>query len=221
MFHRVLFVEDDTDYALTLMDYCYGTEFRFSLVDNVEVALSKMYSQNFDILLLDINLKKSSGIELLKELKRTNNYKPTIFLTSDSSSATAVECFQIGCEDYVRKNCDMMEIVERLRVCVKKNYLEKSDLVELRRGYTYNIATKKLIKEDEEIKLPQKEHIMLDMLVKKRGITVTWEDIAEGLWAPSDCVSYASVRVYVNSLKKILGRDSIINSKGVGYRLVI
>ena len=219
--HKILFVEDSILYAETLIDFLSDYSFEISHVTNQRDALEKLYKENFDLYLLDINLESSNGIELLSSLRAANDTKPALFLTSDSSSTTAVECFQVGCDDYIRKNCDMDEIAERIKLTLKKCYPQKNSLVALGDGYWYNIEEKIVLQNDLVIELAQKELTLLELLIKKRGSTVLWDEITAELWSPSENISVASVRVYINALKKILGKDAIKNIKGVGYKLSI
>ncbi len=219
--HKILFVEDSILYAETLIDFLSDYSFEISHVTNQRDALEKLYKENFDLYLLDINLESSNGIELLSSLRAANDTKPALFLTSDSSSTTAVECFQVGCDDYIRKNCDMDEIAERIKLTLKKCYPQKNSLVALGDGYWYNIEEKIVLQNDLVIELAQKELTLLELLIKKRGSTVLWDEITAELWSPSENISFASVRVYINALKKILGKDAIKNIKGVGYKLSI
>jgi DNA-binding response OmpR family regulator len=197
-------------------------DFEIDHVISVKEAIEQVYRYNFDIYLLDINLQDSlNGMELLTKLRNFGDNKPALFLTSDSSSTKAIECFGIGCDDYIRKQCDMAEIAERIKLSIKKNYSQKSSIFKLQNGFEYNISSRELQKDGAKVELAQKELILLELLIKKAGVTVSWDEITATLWAPSDEISFASVRVYVNILKKILGKDAIQNSKGIGYKLVV
>lgn len=219
--HKILFVEDDELYASTLIDFFSDYEFEITHVKSATEALEKLYRQNFDLYLLDINLKNSNGIDLLNKLRNSNDNRPALFLTSDPSSKTALECFKVGCDDYIRKQCDIVEIVERIRVSIKKNFPQKGIQIELGNDCIFDPVLKILSKDNKELELAQKELILLEILVKKIGVTVSWDEIGSALWAPSENISFASVRVYVNTLKKYLGKNSILNIKGVGYKLAV
>lgn len=219
--HKILFVEDDELYANTLIDYLEDYEFEFTHTNSLNSAIEQIYNHNFDIYLLDINLQDSNGMELLAKIRESKDTKPALFLTSDSSSKRAVECFGLGCDDYIRKQCDMGEIAERIKLAIKKNYPQKNSLFALPNDHLFDMEARELLYENSKVELAQKELMLLELLVRKCGTTVTWDEITSTLWAPSDEISFASVRVYINALKKLLGKESIQNSKGIGYKLVI
>ena len=63
-----------------------------------------------------------------------------------------------------------------------------------------------------------KDFELLYLLVKERGKVVTKEMIHERLWSSSEEINEGSIRVYINNLKKIFGKESILNIRGIGYR---
>ena len=219
--HKLLLIEDDKMYAHTVIDAISSYGFEISWANSIDEAITQIYLENFDIFIMDINLGSGSGIEFLRELKISGHDKPTLFLTSDISSATAVECFKIGCDDYVRKNCAMDEIIERIRLSIKKNYPKNDNLITLPNGYVYNGLSRELQKDNVSIEIALKELLLLELFIKRQGITLSHDEIAAALWAPSENSSFASLRVYINSIKKLLGKDTIHNAKGIGYKFVI
>ena len=83
----------------------------------------------------------------------------------------------------------------------------------------YKQKEKKLINKDEELILSNKLSNLLNILIEHKNTLVTKEEICSRLWDWDKQPSEGSLRVYINELKKIIGKEMIINQKGIGYKL--
>lgn len=217
--NKILFVEDDELFRESTKEFLEEEGFLVTEAASFEEAVEVGYKDVFDLYLLDINLGNKTGIDLLKEIRSFGDKKPALMLTSHNSPKIAVECFDSGCDDFVRKPCDPEELVARIKSKLREFFGEKISIIELEGGYRFDLNKKMLTKSGEDVDLSQKELELLSLLVRNKNSTVTIETIQSELWAASKEPSYGSIRVYVNSLKKVLGKDSIVNIKGIGYRL--
>jgi DNA-binding response OmpR family regulator len=218
---KILIVEDDRLYGESITEYLEECGFEVLLVSSVQGAIKASFQVNFDLYIFDIFLQNENGIELLRELKLAKKDMTTLFLTSDPSSARAIECFDAGCTDYIRKSCDMGEIVARIQNALRAKTNQIGEYLTLESGHRYDFSAKMLSLDDEMYDLNPKEFLLLELLLSKRGAFVTLEEITDKLWASAEDPSFGSLRVYISSLKKILGKDAIKNSRGVGYKLVV
>lgn len=217
--NKILFVEDDELFRESTKEFLEEEGFLVTEAASFEEAVEVGYKDVFDLYLLDINLGNKTGVDLLKEIRSFGDKKPALMLTSHNSPKIAVECFDNGCDDFVRKPCDPEELVARIKSKLREFFGEKISIIELDGGYRFDLNKKMLTKNGEDVDLSQKELELLSLLVRNKNSTVTIETIQSELWAASKEPSYGSIRVYVNSLKKVLGKDSIVNIKGIGYRL--
>lgn len=216
---KILFVEDDLLFRESTVELLELEGFKVSEAASYEEAIEVGFGELFDLYLLDINLGQKSGIELLKELRAFGDNRPVIMLTSHKSPEVAVECFEGGSDDFIRKPCAPEELIARIKSKLRDSFGQKSKTIPLRNNLSFDLDKKKLLGAEGEIDLSQKELELLTLFVKYKNSTVTLETIERGLWPASKEPSYGSIRVYVNYLKKILGAESIVNIKGIGYRL--
>lgn len=217
---KILIVEDDRLYGESIAEYLEECGFVVRLVSSVQSALAASFEENFDLYIFDIFLQKENGVELLRELKSAKHDMTALFLTSDPSSAKATECFEAGCADYIRKSCDISEIVARVKNALRASKSHEKRLL-LESGHLYDFSAKTLSFDDTTYDLNQKEFLLLELLLSRRNAFVTLEEITDELWASADEPSFGSLRVYVSNLKKILGKDAIRNTRGVGYKIVV
>lgn len=219
--NKILFVEDDLLFRESIKDFLESEGFDVKEAGSFEEALEIGYKEVFDLYLLDINIGKKSGIVLLRELRSFGEHKPILMLTSHKSPEIAAECFEVGCDDFIRKPCDGVELAARIKAKLRDSFGQKNKIVALRDGLFFDFDKKMVTDKGGPVDLSQKELELLSLLLRNKNLTVTLEDIQSNLWAASQEPSYGSIRVYINSLKKLLGKDSIINIKGIGYRLEI
>jgi len=219
--NKILLVEDDALYGETLVDYLEENGFAVRSVSSVQGALDASFRDNFDIYIFDIYLQNENGINLLRELKDAKPSITALFLTSDPSSTRATECFDAGCFDYIRKSCDFDEILARIKNAVRTVSHQVSKCLELDTGHRYDFSAKTLTINETVYDLNLKDILLLELLLSKRGVFVTLDEITDKLWASAEEPSFGSLRVYISNLKKILGKESIQNVRGLGYKLVI
>lgn len=215
---KILLVEDDPLFGESIADLLSLDGFSVSLAGSFDEALELSYSEVFDLFIFDINLGQKSGLELLKEIRLFDEKKPILMLTSYTTSSVAAECFELGCDDFIRKPCDGVELLARIKSKLKESFGAKSLRIELRDGFSFELKTKTLLKDGKPTDLSQKESELLSVLLRSKNKTVTIEEIQNELWPASREPSYGSIRVYINSLKKLFGGKAIVNIKGVGYR---
>jgi DNA-binding response OmpR family regulator len=217
--NRILFVEDDLLFRESTKEFLESEGFAVKEAGSFEEAVEMGFREVFDLYLLDINLGAKNGVELLRELRSFGDNKPVLMLTSHKSPKIATECFEGGCDDYIRKPCEPMELVARVKSKLRDSFGQKNNTVKLGAGLFFDLDKKRVADENGDVDLSQKELELLSLLVRNKNSTVTIENIERELWPAAKEPSYASIRVYVNSLKKLLGKDSIVNIKGIGYRL--
>ncbi len=214
---RILIAEDDELFAQTLEDFLTDEGFIVEIAHNGATAEELCYEKNYDLLLLDINMNDLTGLQLLKNLRDNNNITPAIYLTSYKDKDTLLKGFETGADDYLKKPVDLDELLMRINALLKRSnkVLHSIDIAE----FVYDKKQKVLIKEQQIFQLAKKQALLLEILIENRNKTVSKDHIKSRLWEWDETPSDGALRVYINDLKKILGKDLIENIKGIGYRL--
>jgi len=216
--NRILFVEDDLLFRESTKEFLESEGFAVKEAGSFDEAIEIGFKEVFDLYLLDINLGAKNGIELLRELRSFGDNKPVLMLTSHKSPKTATECFEGGCDDYIRKPCEPIELIARVKSKLRDSFGQKNSIVKLNDELIFDLDKKKVTNQNKDVDLSQKELELLSLLVRNKNSTVTIENIERELWPAAKEPSYGSIRVYINSIKKLIGKDSIVNIKGIGYR---
>ena len=217
---KVLLLEDNTLFAESVQDYLEEKGFIVDIVLDGEKALQQSYFESYDIYLLDVNVPEINGVEFLKMLRRSGDNTPTIFITSHQDIDTLRKGYESGCDDYMKKPIDLEELLYRINVLLKKRK-NSNHITRLGDNCFYNFKERTIYCDNKPIKLPLKVINLLELFLENSSQVVTKEQIVYRLWSASDSYSDGSIRVYINKLKKILGKDKIENIKGIGYKLTI
>jgi len=215
---RVLVLEDEYALRQSIEEFLEDLGFEVKGFERGDEFLDELYSQKYDILLLDVKVPGINGFELLKQLREMGNDVPAIFVTSMTHVDDLAKGFELGCCDYIKKPFDLKELEVRLKNVLKRECFDaKSDIVELGEGFRYDLKRFVLTKGDTNIPLTKQEQRILELLIKHRGSVVTPELFCEEVWG--EYVDPANVRVHINKLRKKLDKNIIKNVHGVGYTI--
>lgn len=218
MDYRVLVLEDNELLLETYEDFLRLKNCTVVLANSVEKAYDLAYKGKFDIYLLDVKLPTSSGFEFLKSLRESGDMTPAIFITSYEQKEKLKEGFEIGGDDYIKKPFDLEELWLRMEAIISRVKGYKRDKIKIDEDFYLDIQRKNLVCRGKEIIINLKDFELLALLLEHRGKVVTKEMIEDRLWSGGDTPAGGSIRVYINNLKKIFGKDKISNIRGIGYR---
>ena len=215
---KILLLEDDINLSDTVCDYLEEKGFEVICVYDGEEALSSIYENRFDLLLFDVNVPIKNGFQVLKEIRKDGNDTPTIYITSLNSVDSLEQGYSSGCDDYVRKPFELKELLIRIQTILKREFSQKSEIVNITETITFNSISSELKDANEEIKLNLKELKLLKFFLQHPNELLIHDRIYDYVWDYDEEYSDNSLRTYIKNLRKILGDEYIINLRGVGYR---
>ena len=216
--YKILLLEDDELLALSMDDFLKEEGYLVDLVFNGQDAIDLSYKKNYDLYLLDINVPNLNGLEVLKNLRLAGDNTPCMFLTSYKDKETLKKAFISGCDDYLKKPVDLEELLLRINSLFKRAGKQLEDLT-ISDCLIYKASKKRLFKNNVDLNLPIKVLSLFELCLENRGDIITKEMIISRLWSFQEDASEGSLRVYINTLKKILGKNSISNIKSIGYKV--
>lgn len=219
---RVLVVEDDLDLidlleeGLTMYGYAVDKAY------DGEEAIDMAYVESYDVIVLDINLPKKDGFEVLKEVRKNDQEVNIIMLTARSDIDDRVEGLDYGANDYMVKPFDLKELDARMRALLRRKSITESTILESG-NMKFDTMTREAFVGDQKINLTQKETGILEYLFLNKERFVSSEELIDHVW-DSNADSFSnSVRVHMSSLRKkikeISGENKIQNVIGKGYRI--
>ena len=215
---QILLVEDDETLSELISEYLSEQGYDVTVRADAKAALDTAYERNFDILILDVKLPKGDGFSLLRELRRLGDDTPAIFTTSLNALQDLEIGYKSGCDDYLKKPYELKELLLRIQILLKRKFSHVNDeFIELNGGYKFYPSSKTLRQNGQIVSLSNKESELLALFLENKNALLSKEAIFEKIWNYGEEPSELSLRVYVKNLRRILGKDAIINRRGDGY----
>ena len=220
---RVLLIEDDSATAQSIELMLKSEGFNVYTTDLGEegVDLGKIY--DYDLILLDLNLPDTSGMDVLRTLRVGKINTPIMILSGTAEIDTKVKTFSGGADDYMTKPFHKGELVARIHAIVRRSrghaqsVIQTGDLV-------VNLGAKTVQVGDARVHLTGKEYQMLELLSVRKGTTLTKDMFLNHLYGGTDEPESKIIDVFMCKLRKKLagasnGKNYIETVWGRGYML--
>jgi|EP01132_Coremiostelium_polycephalum_P006927 two-component system OmpR family response regulator/two-component system response regulator QseB len=213
---RLLLIEDDTMLGSSLKKalekHAYGVDW----MQDGETGLAAMQDSSFAVVVLDVNLPRMSGLEVLRATRRDKNLVPILLLTARDTPLHKVEGLDSGADDYLVKPFDLDELLARLRALVRRSE-GRVDTILKCADVEVDPAAKVVRKASNQVMMTAKEFQLLKLLMERAGKYVTKSDIEYALYSAESAVESNTTEVTIYNLRKKLGSDFIKSIRGVGY----
>jgi DNA-binding response OmpR family regulator len=216
---KILIIEDEIGIANFLRDGLedenYSVDIALDGLRGLELATNRIY----DLVLVDWMLPGISGIDITKQIRKSNKKIPIIFLTAKDTFLDTVSGLDTGANDYIKKPFQFEELLARIKVQLRK---EEEELTTLSiEDLTLDTTTHQVFRGGTEINLTKKEFSLLYFLLKNKGKVCTRNDIIKEVWEINLETDSSSLDVYINFLRKKLetghNENMIQTIRGIGY----
>jgi DNA-binding response OmpR family regulator len=218
---RVLIAEDEANIASFVEKGLAEHGHTSSVASDGEDAARMATSTDFDLLILDLGLPTIDGFEVLRRLRGRGDRLPVIVLTAVDDVSTTVEALDLGANDYLTKPFAFDELLARVRVRLREsgtNPMAGTTILESS-GVRLDLRTHQATVDGREVALSAKEFQLAHVLVEHAGQVMSKTQLLNRVWGYDFEGGSTVVEVYVNYLRKKLGRQRIETVRGVGYRL--
>ncbi len=221
---QVLFVEDNKMLCDNLAEYFTQPDYRSDFAEDALAALHLLAKQQYDVIVLDVNLPGSAGTQLCQHLR--TNLKlttPVIFLTAMDRVEDKLLGFQAGADDYLTKPFDLRELAVRMDVLVRRRHQNTEQKIAC--GNLVYFPGQLLVEQGTaRCQLAGLAAQMFALLMRSHPNYVSLQDFAEQVWQ-FDEVDDNTIRTQIYSLRKLLdkhlGPGLIKTVHGLGYRLAV
>lgn len=217
---KVLLLEDDVILSEILSEHLSEKGYDVSSAYDGEDAYDKIIKNGYDLMLFDVNVPLLNGFELLKLLKEQHIHVPTIFITSLDSAHDLKKGFDLGCDDYLKKPFDLLELDARINRLVKVHNLGNTKTIINDKNYLDKL-TYELVKDGKRVKLSKKDFEIIEYFISKKDKIISHEELIANIWIDGEIPTDATLRTHIKNIRIHLGKDFIITIKGVGYRVNI
>lgn len=198
---NVLLVEDDIDLATTIVDYLDIEDIACDHASNGVMGLNLIEHNQYQMIILDINMPKMDGLTLCKKLREQGKNTPVLMLTARDSLDNKLEGFAAGSDDYLVKPFAMKELVARVKVLAKRKSGEVKRLTLA--NLQLDLAKHCAMVEGSTLKLSPIAFKLLETLVREAPQPVTRSVIMQAIWGAEQPDSN-SLKVHIYHLRKQL-----------------
>lgn len=220
---KILIVEDEHKIARFLELELKYEGYDVEIADNGRDGLEKGKSKDVNLIILDLMLPGLSGIEVCRRIRQVSEV-PIIMLTAKDDITDKVTGLNIGADDYMTKPFAVEELLARIRVLLKRKYVQKSG----NEAEIFEIGKLKLYKnnyrveyENENIDLTKKEFDLLEFMIINKNIVLSREKILDKVWGYDYFGDTNIIDVYIRYLRSKIDQKYNINLietvRGVGY----
>ena len=224
---RVLIADDDPG-ILDVVSFALESEgFETVSVDSGEKALEAADSDAFDVVVLDVMMPGTSGLEVCRRL-RADNRVPILMLTAKDAELDRVLGLELGADDYVTKPFSVPELVSRVRAILRRRELDRSEgegIVRSVGGVRVDLGRHTVTVDDKPVQLTPSEFRLCSLLAEEPERVFSRRQIMEHLWDSPYVGDQHACEVHISNLRRKLERDPsrperIVTVRGVGYKLV-
>jgi len=218
---RLLIAEDDHALGAFLRRGLEAEEHQVMLVGDGQAAIEAFVTELPDLTILDLNLPRRDGIEVLRFLRSCNDELPIMILTARSEIETRIQCLDLGADDCMLKPFSLKELRARCRALMRRR--REVGLVLRYADLEVNRVERSVKRAGESVQLTNKEFALLECLLLRRGRSISRADLLEQVWEMNPTAGTNVVDVYVNYLRRKLkdtGANPLIRTvRGQGYSI--
>jgi DNA-binding response OmpR family regulator len=220
---RILVVEDSPDIAASVKDWLIAENYAVDLAVDGGEALYYLKMNEYDVVVLDWELPKVSGVDVCKQFRASGGKTPVIMLTGKRDVEDRITGLDAGCDDYLAKPFVARELSARIRALLRRPAGIAADNTLKVGRLLMETDKKRVFLDGKEIYLLPKELQVLEFFMRHPGQVFNAEAIVNRVW-PSDSEATPDViKVHVSRLRKRLdspGQESVFRTlHGLGYKL--
>jgi DNA-binding response OmpR family regulator len=217
---RILIVEDEERISSFIAKGLKADGYTTATAADGVTGLDLALSGDFDLVVLDINLPRMGGFEVLEQMRASGSDLPVIVLTARDSVTDTVSALEGGADDYMPKPFRFAELLARVRLRLRQATdpaAPREDVVEVGR-VRLDLRTRRASSGGKEVDLSAREFTLAEIFMRNAGQVLSREQLLSHVWGYDFDPGSNVVDVYVGYLRRKFGADTISTVRGMGYR---
>jgi two-component system OmpR family response regulator len=216
---RILLVEDNQHLGAglkKLLDAAYAVDHVLTGEDGLVAAQTRQY----DLIILDLSLPDTDGLQVLREVRGSRLTMPVLILTARDELDDRIAGLDLGADDYMTKPFEFSELEARVRALLRRVLMEKTSLMQIGR-IIFDLRNSTVTASGNPLDLSARETMVLRALMMANGRLLSKTQLLDSITNFDDDVSENAVEQYVSRLRRKLGQHglSINAARGLGYHL--
>jgi DNA-binding response OmpR family regulator len=225
---RILIAEDELNMRIGLRDNLEFESYEVDLAEDGVIAMEKISTNEYDLILLDIMMPKKSGFDVCRETRALNIQTPIIFLTAKGEEIDKVLGLELGADDYIIKPFGLRELLARIKAVLRRsgssNDGSTGGKVEVGR-LIVDFDHLEAFEGENQIKVSHKEFEVLQYLVNHPNEVVDRHQLLEKVWGYESNPTTRTVDNFIVRLRQKIELNPnepkiIITVHGAGYKYI-
>jgi len=225
---NILLVEDDPEITRLISLHFDAAQYKLTSSTTGEGALKNIASDNYQLVILDISLPDSNGLEICKKIRAADAHIPVMMLTCHAEESDKVLALELGADDYVTKPFGILELMARVKAIMRRSGqkvatepLEKKEIIV--DDLVIDAGKHKVCLKGSRLELTVKEFDLLWLLASNPGKTFSRKELLQKIWGFAFAGYEHTVTSHINRLRLKLESDLnhpkyILTAWGSGYR---
>lgn len=219
---KLIIIEDEEALRRPVRRYLEANHFEVDEAIDGEQGIELVRINQYDCIILDLNLPVIDGMEVSKRIREDGNTTPIIMVTARSQVYDKLEGFNNGADDYITKPFDLKELVARINAVIKRSSANKESVLKFAH-FTIDIGVNIVIDNENgvEYSLSNKEVEVLEYLLRNRNRIVSAEELLEHVWGTNIDSFSDTVKTHIKTLRKKIDPEKkyILTYRGKGYQI--
>ncbi len=225
----ILLADDDPSITESLVPFLERSGFRVSVAVDGQATLERLMAHPYDLIILDVLMPRMDGREVLRRIRRSNNWTPTILLTQVGESAERALALEEGADDYLNKPFDPHELLARIRAVMRRAKPGEKSLSaawKLVAGpLILDRRARRVLLDGRLLELTPKAFSVLEYLMMHPDEAVSRERLLDAVWGWAYPAGTRTVDTRMAELRRVLNDDPdqprfLETVSGEGYRFV-
>ncbi|MCI8520002.1 MAG: response regulator transcription factor [Clostridia bacterium] len=213
---KLLLIEDEEDLSAIIARGLRKTGYAVDCAYDGEEGLYMYGVNEYDLIILDLNIPVTDGIDVLKQIRTKDNRTKILILSARGQLEERVEGLNLGANDYMVKPFDFPELVARINVLLRIDFIQ-SPAILICGAVKMDTLKREVFVSHKKVALTKKEYSILEYLLRHKGEVVSAERLIEHVWDSEADLFSNSLKYHLSMLKKKLGVNCIKNIRGQGY----
>lgn len=219
---HILIIEDEEQLCCSIAEGLRMNGYETDTCFDGDEGLELVMTENYDLILLDLNLPGTDGLEILRQFREHNTNTPVLILSARDQIEDKVNGLDLGANDYLTKPFHFQELEARIRSLTRRKFVQEDVCLKWNQ-LTFDTRTREASVNGVPLSLTRKESSLLEYFLLHQNRVISPEEMIEHIWDGSVNTFSNSIRVHISSLRKKLkaaiGFDPIQNKIGQGYIL--
>lgn len=205
---RILLVEDDRNTARAIELMLNAASYTVFLADTGEEAIDLAKLYDYDLMLLDLGLPDMNGMEVLRHLRLARINTPILILTGSDDTESKLRGFGFGADDYMTKPFNREELQARVQAIIRRSQGHSQATIHIG-DLVLNLDARSVEIRGKPLNLTGKEYLILELLVLRKGTTLTKEAFLNHVYGGMDEPEAKIIDVFICKLRKKLSDASV------------